>query len=387
MRLKLFEKNEIFIFLIGFYKWYTHANQYYFPKELAEYYKVNVVEFPQFNKFLKVLTGKIQIVENIKKNLSVVHSFGILPRGRSIPSINHLNFQILKSFLDRKYQFSNKKYKIITFTPEIYHLLSDKDTHEIFYYVLDDYTSYPILDSFMQKKQFLSLEQRILSKLKGIITSSISLYEKYRKLHPNTIYFPNPVNLDTFLSFDKKNAAVPYDLKNIQHPIVGYVGDIETYRIDFDLINYLADCFPDVSFIFIGPVGIHDHIAYKFIPKRKNIYYLGLKKRDVLPGYINQFDVCIIPFKKNIYTQMSFPLKTFEYLSLGKPVVSTALSSIAHLIKDRVIYWSSDRVKFVNNLKRSLSENKNSTLIRKRIYIARENSWKKRIEELIKIIR
>ena len=82
---------------------------------------------------------------------------------------------------------------------------------------------------------------------------------------------------------------------------------------------------PDWSFVMVGPVV---KIAPEDLPKRPNIHYLGGKTYAELPGYLSGWDVALMPFAMNESTQFISPTKTPEYLSGGKPVVSTPVKDV-----------------------------------------------------------
>lgn len=96
--------------------------------------------------------------------------------------------------------------------------------------------------------------------------------------------------------------------------------------------------------------------------------------------------MCIIPYVTNDYGQYAYPVKVMEYLSLGKPVVTTAVPSIKYLADKGLIYWSKNDNDFIRNLKSALKEKNQQNLIRKRIVEAKKNDWNIRIKEFVKLV-
>lgn len=118
--------------------------------------------------------------------------------------------------------------------------------------------------------------------------------------------------------------AVPSDIASIQSPIVGYFGVIDE-RINLVLLDEIASRKPEVSFVMIGPLA---KISEYDLPKRQNIYYLGMKNYKDLPAYIKAFDIAMMPFALNNATKYISPTKTLEYMAAHKPIVSTAIKDV-----------------------------------------------------------
>lgn len=164
--------------------------------------------------------------------------------------------------------------------------------------------------------------QKIRDKADLIFTVSEELKTVFgnssNRVHP----VPNGVDPEFFYI---KEEVVPPDMKNIPMPIVGYAGKIQE-RIDIELIDYLSRELPNVSYVFIGQV-LNNKVVKQLI-RCKNVYYLGDKHYSLLPQYLNSFDICIIPHKVTSLTASMNPLKYYEYLAAGKPVVSTNVVGI-----------------------------------------------------------
>ena len=102
-------------------------------------------------------------------------------------------------------------------------------------------------------------------------------------------------------------------------PIIGYVGAWAPW-VDCSLVGRLAQTFDHAKLVIIGP-----ELGRKFCLQAKNISYLGLQDHRLLAAHIKRFTVAIIPFLLNPVTLAVNPVKAYEYLGLGIPVVSTNL--------------------------------------------------------------
>jgi teichuronic acid biosynthesis glycosyltransferase TuaH len=136
---------------------------------------------------------------------------------------------------------------------------------------------------------------------------------------PNVYWIPNGVDVK---HYNQKFSLVNRDIADIPKPIIGYIGVIQE-KVDIDLLKYLARQNPKKSFVLVGPVWNEQDKARTELDKEDNIYFLGYKKYSEAPMYIQQFDVGIIPHKQEAFAASTNPMKMYEYLACGKPVVSS----------------------------------------------------------------
>ena len=134
--------SNVLIFLgTRFHQPINHIEQY-LSTHLAKYKSVYCFEYPYFYNLLKLVTGRIPLIETISDKLIIYHSFGIVPFGRSVILFNYLNHQINYFVFCLITRLSATDTKIITFTAELA-LLPSLFALPILYFVIDDYTSYP----------------------------------------------------------------------------------------------------------------------------------------------------------------------------------------------------------------------------------------------------
>ncbi len=136
---------------------------------------------------------------------------------------------------------------------------------------------------------------------------------------PNVYWVPNGVDIK---HYNKKFALINRDISDIAKPIIGYIGVVQK-KVDFELLKYLADKNLDKSIVIVGPVWAEQEKAKEALVEKKNVYFLGYKKYSEAPQYIQQFDVGIIPHKTAGFSATTNPMKMYEYLACGKPVVAT----------------------------------------------------------------
>jgi glycosyltransferase involved in cell wall biosynthesis len=173
--------------------------------------------------------------------------------------------------------------------------------------------------------ELIELEQELFIKADIVFTGGKSLYEHKKEQHHNIYPLPSSIDKEHF-EIAKQISDDPDDQKRIAHPRLGYCGVIDE-RFDVDLIDKVADKKRGWNFIFIGPVV---KIETSALPQHPNIYYLGPKRYDELPLYLAGWDVALIPFVRNQYTEFISPTKTPEYLAAGKPVISTSIKDVVN---------------------------------------------------------
>ena len=168
-------------------------------------------------------------------------------------------------------------------------------------------------------------EAEMFEKADLIFTGGHSLYQAKKGMHGNIYAFPSSIEKEHF-SLARQINSDPPDQAHIPHPRIGFFGVIDE-RMDIDLIAKIAEQRPDWHFVMIGPVVKIDE---ETLPKPDNIHYLGSKTYQELPAYLSGWDIAIIPFALNESTRFISPTKTPEYLSAGKPVVSTSITDVVN---------------------------------------------------------
>ena len=172
-------------------------------------------------------------------------------------------------------------------------------------------------------EHLLALEQELIDRADLVFTGGASLYEAKKGRHSSVHCFPSSVDRDHFARA-RRELPQPADQAQLKHPRLGFYGVIDE-RFDIDLLREMADMRPDWSFVMVGPVV---KIGEDELPRAANIHYVGGKTYEQLPAYLSGWEVALMPFAMNESTQFISPTKTPEYLSGGKPVVSTPVRDV-----------------------------------------------------------
>jgi UDP-galactopyranose mutase len=171
--------------------------------------------------------------------------------------------------------------------------------------------------------QLLDRERDLFSRADLVFTGGHSLYESKRNRHKAVYAFPSSIERAHFAQA-KNITSDPADQSNIPHPRMGFFGVIDE-RMDIQLVGQVAAMRPEWHIVMLGPVVKIDPAS---LPQAHNLHYLGMKSYKELPGYISGWDVALLPFAMNESTKYISPTKTPEYLSAGKPVVSTPIKDV-----------------------------------------------------------
>ncbi|MDF3077651.1 MAG: glycosyltransferase [Sphingobacteriaceae bacterium] len=233
----------------------------------------------------------------------------------------------------------------------------------------------PLIVDYDKKHGQIS-EAKLVKNSDLVVCTSKQLYEEKKPLNPATYFIPNAADITHSSKALDPALPVHASLANIPKPLIGYFGNIER-RIDFDLLKEVITNNTDKSFVFAGPT-VPEYIPEWFF-NTPNIHLTGRLPYSEMPAMIKGFDVAMIPFKKDEVSRTIFPLKLFEYLGAGKPVVATDFNlDLVDFTYDIVLYCS-DAKSFSEAIRNALKEAE--MMIGKRVEIAKENTWDKRAAE------
>lgn len=209
-----------------------------------------------------------------------------------------------------------------------------------------------------------------------ISTTARIMYEAHQKEGKPIFMCPNGAD---YAHFEKAQTTLspPSDFPKIREGqrVVGFHGAMASW-VDYSLITQIADLGYQV--VLIG-----NNALYQKRILHPNITCLPHKDYRVLPSYIAQFDVCIVPFKLTEMIRGCDPIKYYEYLAAGKPVLTTRMEEIVH--KYAHVTYFMDRYNCGKMLEKAINENDTSK-IRARTQVARANSWDARAMDAIKKI-
>jgi glycosyltransferase involved in cell wall biosynthesis len=177
---------------------------------------------------------------------------------------------------------------------------------------------------------------------------------------------------------------IPSDLERLPRPRVGFVGALDDYKVDADLLREVAQLQPDWQFVLIGPAGVAGASPrVTALAALGNVHMLGSRPHAELPAYLRGMDACIIPYHLNRYTESCLPLKFFEFLGAGKAIISTPLPEL--LPYASVARFAATAEAFASEIAAALRED-DTALREARLEVARENTWEAKAARMERIV-
>ncbi len=166
-------------------------------------------------------------------------------------------------------------------------------------------------------------------------------------------------------------------LGGLQKPVIGYVGALDSNRLAIDVIEHIAQSFPDYAVVLVGPED--RRFQSSALHRLLNVHFLGKKPLDELARYINAFDVCINPQLVNAITIGNYPRKIDEYLAFGKPVVATRTRTME--IFEEVVYLTDSKEGYVACIEEALRMD-DATKRAARIALAESHTWENSVSKM-----
>ena len=215
-----------------------------------------------------------------------------------------------------------------------------------------------------------SEEARLLDDSDLVFVSARGLQQRHSASGSKPVLVRNAADFELFAA-----GSPDGKLESIPRPIVGYFGAIAEW-FDFDLVRAVAAKRPNYSFVIIG------NTRQNRVTGPPNLHLLGEKPYGELARYLAQFDACMIPFVQNPLTDVTDPVKLYEYFSQGKPVIATDLRE---LHEHANIYFSGGRGIFRFEYRSCPSRGSGPKAAR--IAFASQNTWKHRAAQIDTAIR
>jgi glycosyltransferase involved in cell wall biosynthesis len=273
---------------------------------------------------------------------------------------------------------SFRKVIIWTYNPFVFGLRNAVNASLLIYHCVDDLSSVPGIPSL----QVRQAESIMLERGDVVFATSRALFERLRTSRPEkTFYLPNVADFDHF-SAARAIGAIPPELARIPRPRLGFVGAISSHKLDLDLVMGVAEKRPDWHWVLVGPPGGAEPESITVALQRPNVHFLGHRPYQVLPDYLRGIDVAVLPCKINQYTRSMFPIKFFEYLAAGKPVVATSLPALQDYSGS---YVRADSVEeFCQAVKMVLSGHRPDEQLCSQL--AERHTWDSRLDQMLEII-
>lgn len=241
---------------------------------------------------------------------------------------------------------------------------------------------YDIIDSlevFPYSRELLEQNHSWALRWADLVTCvSRSLQEEVKGQRPDVLYLPNAVEV---WRFDTHGVAMPEDASleafwKTPGPVAGYCGSL-AWWFDFDFLEQVADLLSDWRFLLIGPHLDRSGTGHP-LWRRPNVFFIGPRPYPSIPFYMQLFDVGLLPFRGEEVLRGLSPLKLYEYLAAGKPVVATPFPEAQGIPG---VFLAADPESFAQSLRRAREEPLESRN-QFRLFAQRE-TWLVRVETVL----
>lgn len=251
--------------------------------------------------------------------------------------------------------------------------------HELLVYdCVDEYTAFPEL---ARARRWIAQREAALCRRADLVfTTAASLQESKRRYNPEHTHLVHNVGDAThFNRALDPELEVPEELARLPRPVIGFVGAVSDYKLDLDWLLHLGRARPDFSLVLIGPTGLSDPgTDVSRLAALPNVHLFGHRDYRALPAYVKGFDVAVIPYRINEYTRGVFPIKFFELMASGRPVVISNLPALEEYYPHVLVARTADEL--VDRCEAALGDSAHARSVR--LELAARNTWSDRVRAL-----
>jgi len=265
------------------------------------------------------------------------------------------------------------------------HLAGRLNERALIYDITDDWA---LADFSAPQKALIEAQDRRLCRLADlVVVCSQALYDSRKSLTEHLLLLPNGVDVAHYQAAE----TAPQSTLSSSVPIFGYTGTLHDERVDAQLIVALARAFPAGRVCLIGP-NLLSRQTQQLLNAQPNIELRGPVPYSQIAQAMRPFDVCIVPHRESAFTQSLNPIKLWEYLACGKPIVSTPVAGFVDY--PHLVHLASGAPEFVAACHSALHEGENesqeneshTTQRAARQAEAARNSWEARLDQLLEVL-
>jgi hypothetical protein len=211
-----------------------------------------------------------------------------------------------------------------------------------------------------------ALEAGLIQGADLILASSRPLQEKIARSSREAVLLRNACDYEHFASITRQGS---------NRPVIGYYGAIADW-FDSDLVADLAELRPAWDFVLIGSTFAADVSRLRNLP---NVQLVGEQPYAELPRWLSRFDVATLPFRRTPLTEATNPVKAYEIMAAGLPLVSVPLPEIVEF--GDLVRLASTPAEFERQIRAEL-ERRGESLVEKRRAFARGQTWEERVRNI-----
>ena len=323
------------IVCVGFADWDTdlQTNQHHLMKRLARENRVLFVESlglrrPQIaGRDVKRIARRLVRGLRGAREVDGLHVLSplVLPLHAN-PLARRINGWLLPALVRRAARRLGMDEPILwAYVPQAEVLLAALRPEIVVYHCVDDMAAQQGIDG----PSFRASEQRFAARADLVLASAPALAQRLGAIARNVLYVPNVADVELFSSA-LRDGPIDAGMAQLPSPRIVFTGALVRTKLDMGLLLVLAESRRDWSFALVGPTGPGDPRAdMSALAAQPNIYLLGPRPYEELPSVLRDADAGLIPYAINQLTRSIFPMKVYEYLAAGLPVIATPLPALA----------------------------------------------------------
>lgn len=246
------------------------------------------------------------------------------------------------------------------------------------YDITDDWISFD-QPAFLQER-IRKQDETLCRNAGAVIVCSDRLFEMKRPIAKNLHLIPNGVDAHHYAQVLDAAGPLPAAAQKWQQPVFGYTGSVHGERVDLNLLAQIARTTPG-TFVLIGPNMLQPAEIQRLSEIPNLILHGPVPYRD-LPQYMRAFTACIVPHKVSEFTESLNPIKLWEYLAAGKPIVATPVAGFRDY--PNLVHLASGPDAFVNALQKVVDEE--PAVSDNRRAEARRHSWASRVDHVESVL-
>lgn len=314
--------------------------------------------------------------QKARDNITVYAMPPVLPFYNKYRSINQINQKKLGGYVSRRIAEAGFTDPVLwVYSPMYADILSHLSYSHLVYDCVDRHSAYK---GFISPAVVDGMEFELAKRADMVFTTARGLYDRLKPCNDSTELIPNGANYELFSRAAVKSEPRPADLSPINGRIFGFIGALQEC-IEYSFVEAAAAAHPEWSFVFIG--SRLPGVSLESLESMPNVHFLGQKPHEALTGYLQHMDVCLNIFTPGDLAKDVSPLKFYEYLATGKPIVSTPQPDQVLEFKDAV-YIAPDPDAFIACCEKAAEESdKSKTELRMRY--GRESSWETRVGQMV----
>lgn len=332
------------------------------------------------------LLRRIFSYEHVQDNLYIKSQWNLIPGSREFSWISALNHTLNTwsvMHTAKTAGFLDGTSVVWIYDTEAAEYLSEFPSATIVYDCVDDHA---VQAGVNRNPARVHEEERKILKRSDLVTVTSQRLLKMKRKHAKNIHLvlnAGDVALYQKPLLPEAIQAAKNTLGHIPHPILGSVGALDSYKYDFELLVDSATRHPDWHFVFVGaPVVDHKTPALNKLKKLPNIHIIGSIPREYVPAYVAYFDICLIPYKNNEYNEASFPLKFWEFMATGKPIVASGVPELQEY--EPMIAYANTPQEFSQKIQHILASG--ALIDGVRTELASHHGWDNRAAELKQLL-